>query len=1025
MKAICSPARLFCALTLSSLMVGLAATPAAAQYFGRNKVQYKKFDFQILRTDHFDIYFYPSEREGVDIAARMAERWHARLEKMLNHTLTGRQALVLYASHPDFEQTNTIEGDLNEGVGGVTESQRRRMILPLAGPLGDTDHVIGHELVHAFQYDLANELSSGPGRSGAEALPLWFIEGMAEYLSIGPVDPNTAMWLRDAVLRDQLPTIDELDNPKYFPYRWGQAFWAYVGGRFGDDTVRQMLNTGTATGSAELAIERVLGVKSKDLSKEWQEAIRRAYRPVLAVATPPNEIGRLLIGGKTGGNLNVGPSLSPDGKWISFLSERDLLSIDLFVADAQSGQVVHRLTSTATDQHTSSIQFIYSAGAWDSTSQRIAVATVTAGHSALAIFDAVKGAKEREIDLPDLDEVFNPTWSPDGNAVAFTGMTRGLTDLYVYDLAAGQLRALTNDAYSEVQAAWSPDGRRIAFATDRFTSNLGTLAVGEYQLAVIDPATGAIEQVPGFATAKNMNPQWAPDSQALFFLSDNGGIPNMFRVALAGGAPQQITNVGTGLSGITASSPALSIASKTGTAAFSVYQQGRYEIYTLDAMTIDTERARGVVADAAPQNAGALPPGERDPSKVAELLADSEFGLPPVQDNPVDAYHPKLTLEAVGQPTVAFGVDRFGAAVGGGISFSLGDMLGDQRLFIATQIGSGISSNFSAKNVSVQASYMNRKSRWNWGFIGGQVPYLSGGAQSGTGVIGGQPVQVDQSIIYRQTELSGAGVLAYPLSRSRRIEFQSGVSRLSFDQVVQTSAYSLTTGQRLLNDTTETSLQPPMTLGTSSAALVYDTTAFGATSPVQGQAYRLELAPVFGSVNYTSVLADYRHYFMPVPFYTVATRVMQYGRYGSGGDDVRLNPLFIGYPNIVRGYDLNTIDQAECIATATSTCPSVDRLMGSRMLVGNVEFRFPLLRPFGGMYGPLPVEVALFADAGVAWNGTESPTFLGGDRKGVSSVGVTLRATLFGFGVGAFNFSRPLQRPGQGWVFQFNLSPGF
>src|SRR4051812_45632184 len=76
---------------------------ATAQYFGQNKVQYKRLDFEVLRTEHFDIYFYPEERQGIDIAARMAERWHARLEKLLAHTLRGRQPLVLYASHTDFE----------------------------------------------------------------------------------------------------------------------------------------------------------------------------------------------------------------------------------------------------------------------------------------------------------------------------------------------------------------------------------------------------------------------------------------------------------------------------------------------------------------------------------------------------------------------------------------------------------------------------------------------------------------------------------------------------------------------------------------------------------------------------------------------------------------------------------------------------------------------------------------------------------------------------------------------------------
>ena len=145
-------------------------------------------------------------------------------------------------------------------------------------------------------------------------------------------------------------------------------------------------------------------------------------------------------------------------------------------------------------------------------------------------------------------------------------------------------------------------------------------------------------------------------------------------------------------------------------------------------------------------------------------------------------------------------------------------------------------------------------------------------------------------------------------------------------------------------------------------------------------------------------------------------------------DDARLFPLFIGYPNLVRGYDVNTFDAADCTPTSTSDCPAFDRLVGSRLLVGNLEFRFPLLRPFGAsqrMYGPLPVEVALFADGGVAWNRSEKPSFLGGSREGVGSAGLTLRVNLFGFAVGSFDFAHPFQRTGKGWVFQFNLSPGF
>jgi outer membrane protein assembly factor BamA len=377
---------------------------------------------------------------------------------------------------------------------------------------------------------------------------------------------------------------------------------------------------------------------------------------------------------------------------------------------------------------------------------------------------------------------------------------------------------------------------------------------------------------------------------------------------------------------------------------------------------------------------------------------------------------------------VAVGAPRFGAAIGGGIAFQFGDMLGDHQLSTIVQLNSGLTNNFSAKNTAAQVLYFNQAHRWSWGLVAGQVPYLSGGFQSGISSIGGEPVQVDQAIIYRQTEQSAAGLVAYPFNRAQRVEFQTGITRISFDQIVDTQAFSLRTGELLINDSVETSLASPLSLATTSAALVYDTSNFGATSPVQGQRYRFEAAPTFGGVNFTSMLADYRRYFMPAPFYTIAVRAMHFGRYGSGAQDSRILPLDIGYPWLVRGYDIGNIRSDECVTTAASACELFDRLIGSRMLIGNVELRFPLLRPFGAsqrMYGPIPVEVALFADGGVAWNRGESPTLFGGGREGIGSAGVAFRVNLLGFAVAQFDLAKPFQRPGRGWVFQFNLSPGF
>jgi outer membrane protein assembly factor BamA len=260
------------------------------------------------------------------------------------------------------------------------------------------------------------------------------------------------------------------------------------------------------------------------------------------------------------------------------------------------------------------------------------------------------------------------------------------------------------------------------------------------------------------------------------------------------------------------------------------------------------------------------------------------------------------------------------------------------------------------------------------------------------------------------------------------MEFQGGPSRIAFDQVITSTTYSLYTGAVYDQSSVTVEYAPPLNMGTTSAAYVFDTSVFGATSPVQGQRYRFEASPTFGSLNFTGLLADYRRYFMPVPFYTVAVRAMQFGRYGSGSEDPRIYPLFIGYPWLVRGYDPGSVQSFECGLAVTVSCPLLDNMYGSRMLIGGAELRFPVLRPFGvsgNMYGPVPVEVAVFFDSGTAWYSGEKPTIFGGSKDGITSTGVAFRVNLFGFAVAEFDVTHPFQRPGKSWIFGFNLMSGW
>src|SRR5688572_8437344 len=169
---------------LAAALVVMPAAPAEAQYFGQNKVQYHDFDFKVLKTANFDIYYYPEEEAAVEQAGRLAERWYARFSRLLNHRFGRRQPLILYASHPHFEQTNVLQGFVGEGTGGVTEVLKRRVVMPLAGPIAETDHVLGHELVHAFQLDMTGRggTTSSSNVPNALRLPLGLTAGMAEHL---------------------------------------------------------------------------------------------------------------------------------------------------------------------------------------------------------------------------------------------------------------------------------------------------------------------------------------------------------------------------------------------------------------------------------------------------------------------------------------------------------------------------------------------------------------------------------------------------------------------------------------------------------------------------------------------------------------------------------------------------------------------------------------------------------------------------------------------------------------------------
>ncbi|MGE5358406.1 MAG: hypothetical protein ACM3NQ_05260, partial [Bacteroidales bacterium] len=882
-----------------------------------------------------------------------------------------------------------------------------------AGPLAETDHVLGHELVHAFQFDMVKRLEKqGASARAALSLPLWFIEGMAEYLSVGPVDAQTAMWLRDAVAGDRLPAIAALDDPRYFPYRWGHAFWAYVGEQYGDGVVAPLLGGAMAAGDVGKALEAVLKVKGDDLSRSWHQHVKARFAPSPAKPAP-STLRALLAESKS--RLNIGPAISPDGKQVVFFSERDGTAVDLFVASVEDGKVRRKLTEVAVDPHTDSFRFVNSAGAWSADSRKLAFGSVAKGRAQLTIMDVGTGRVEREIALNDVGEVLTASWSPDGAQIVLSAISGGLVDLFIVRPADGSISRLTSDAYSELHPAWSPDGTAIAYVTDRFTSDLRGLTFGELRLARLDLATRASEMLRAFDSGKHINPQWSADGGSLSFVAEPDGVPNIYRLTIADGRVERLTAVPTGVSGISATSPAMSLAVRTGTLVASVFDAGGYRLHLVESAAVAEVAATGEPQTA--ESAVLWTPSVQRKLRQGEVPDAATFR---VRD-----YKARLSPEGVTPLQAGVGLGEMGPFMTGGMAVTFGDLVGHHNLTLGFNGGTLGGGRRLLDNLSVVAGYQNQRGLWTWGVAGGQTSAASSGAFSGVGLFQGEPVLLDREVTTWEIARDATTVVSRALSRARRLEFAGGYQNLSFRAESRTTGTSLLTGVQLAEERTDLPTPASLNMATGHAAFVHDTTVFGGTSPAMGERYRLQVGAVAGSVNYVTLLADYRRYVRLGGPFSVAGRAMHFGRYGGDAEDPRLQQLFVGYTHLVRGFDTNQYPYADCPDIAGNPCRAGQQLFGSRMVVGNFEFRTSI-SGYKGLLPSLmlPIEAAWFVDAGVPWSSKRVRDLLDRPTRVAASTGLSIRVNLFGSAVGQVTYVRSNDRANN-WRWLFSLTPGF
>ncbi|MFI5162306.1 MAG: tolB protein precursor [Sphingobacteriales bacterium] len=1042
---------------VGSLLLSLNAN---AQYFGQNKVRYKNLKFKVYHTPHFDIYYYFKNDSLIKRFAQESELWYTIHQQVFRDTFKKPNPIILYADHPDFQQTTAIDGEIGVGTGGVTEGLKNRVVMPIMETNQTTRHVIGHELVHAFQYHML----LGHDSSNYENLgnmPLWMIEGMAEYLSLGKKDAFTAMWMRDAYLNKNIPTIRDLtETNKYFPYRYGEAFWSFVGSTYGDTVVVPFFKN-TARFGLEYGIRRTFGYDDKTLSNLWKSAIESTYKPMLK-DTVQKPVGKRIIDNKNSGELNVAPAISPDGKYLAFLSEKGLFTIDLYLADAKTGKVLQKLTSKVSNTRIDEFNFIESAGAWSPDSKKFAFSVFSHGRNRMLVVSVPDGRVLHNISMEKAEQFSNLSWSPDGNNIVFQGLSEGQGDLYMYSFNTKKVTQLTNDKYSDYQPCFSRDGKKVIFTSDRTTYDKSLSQTITFNLAELDLASGKVTDIPVFDGANNLDPQYSADGKQVYFLSNRDGFRNMYRYTLADGKVEQMTDLFTGICGITEYSPAISI-SDNDDIVYSYYFAQKYFLYNAKASDFTP---KVVNAQSTNYDAAMLPPFR---SVGVDLINSNLNNFLAYKRIPTDSiklvpYRPQFKLDYLASSGVGASISQFGAGISSGVQGVFSDILGHNLIY------GGLDVNGQIYDFGGQFIYINQQGRWNFGVGVSHIPYQFANynivpttyqINSSTTI----PAYQERYDIIRIFEDQVNLFTSYPFSKVSRIEFGTGLSHYYY-RVDRYSTFYDTLGNYLNSNhqhvpnvaynadpTNGGAHLAPFTIYNVNTALVGDNSYFGVASPLNGFRYRLQAEYDFGTYHFFAPTIDLRKYIRLAPV-TIAGRLFGYGRFG-GTDG--LYPLYLGYPFYIRGYESQTFYSANN-KTPTNNY-TIDNLSGDRIAVANFEVRLPFTGPekLSAIKSKFFFsELNFFCDAGLAWSAGDkiefktNPTILrtlpvvdetgspllDGNGHPITynvyskvpsfSTGVSLRVNIFGYFILEPYLAWPINRTDIGKpVFGLGFTPGW
>src|SRR5215217_494001 len=406
-------------------------------YYGKNRIRFNDFKWNIYKTDHFEIYYYPEIEQHIERVASYAESAYQQVSADLKHDLAFKVPLILYKTASEFQQQNIEPGELPEGVLAFAEPYRDRMVLPIDEPSDALYRLITHELTHIFEFDII------PRSLLHRSLPLWVDEGLSDYMT-GYWQPFDLMSVRDAAIADIVPSMSDFEGVQFadgrLPYNLGHAAFEFIESRWRKEVI----------GGGESAYEEAFRLKPDEFDEQFDKYLKDRFKPFRDKERPA-DYGKDLAPKREKtpyvSVVSIAPYTTGDLMAVAAGNRKDQ-ELDIVLMSTKDGKVIRNLTSGFNKDR--GYEYIATPGgfrnnavswmSWAPAGDRIAYFARTEKNKTLVLQNVVTKKIEQRIELKTVDGPESPDVGPDGREVAFSGRRGAIADIFIVNIDTKEIR---------------------------------------------------------------------------------------------------------------------------------------------------------------------------------------------------------------------------------------------------------------------------------------------------------------------------------------------------------------------------------------------------------------------------------------------------------------------------------------------------------------------------------------------------------------------------------------------------------